>query len=170
MSVSVTLLKNAIRSFPLVVSGGGLTKSQQQLLQSMGFELFLALGCVAGGDLGDSLRHICNLACLMLSEVQACESNDWMVSTCEMSLACIGCQHPDIEKAENSFQILQKHLNKYTSFFTRRFSLLLQGVSALYATTPFLQYIFVTLDQVQSRPFQSPPVHPFACCHWSMRS
>jgi hypothetical protein len=137
MSVSITLLKNAIRSFPLVVSGGGLTKSQQHLLQTLRFELFLAFDYIAGGESGDSLRHICNLACVMLSEVQACESNDWMVSACEMNLACIGCQHPDLEKAESSFQILQKHLNKYTSFFTRRFSLLLQGVSALYKVARF---------------------------------
>ncbi len=50
----------------------------------MGFELFLAFDCVAGGESGDSLRLICNLACVMLPEVQACESNYWMVSSCEM--------------------------------------------------------------------------------------
>jgi hypothetical protein len=160
MSVSVCLLKNAIRSFPVVVSGGGLTKSQQHLLQTMGFELFLALGCVAGGDLGDSLMHICNLACLMLSEVQACESNDWMVAACEMSLACIGCQHPDLEKAENSFQILQKHLNKYSSFLTRRFSLLIQGVSALYKVARFSPHPSIRLRAAIGRceldPHDSP--------------
>jgi hypothetical protein len=153
---SVQLLKNAVQSFSLVAAGNSFGRMYQRKLQSMGFELLLGLGSLVGAEIGNSIRHACNLASLMLAEVSTCESNDWMTATCEMHLASLGSLHEDFEKSECSFLILQRHLRKYTSFFGRRHSLLLQGVTALYRIARFSPHPSIRLKAA----FGCSNIHP----------
>jgi hypothetical protein len=160
---SLQLLSHAIQSFSLAASGATFGKANQRKLQQMGFELMLSMGCLIGCQFGDLLSHGCNLACLILSEVSACESNDWMTAVIEMNLASLGCQHTDLSKAETSFQILQKHVVKYTSFFKRQYDLLLQAVLALYRVARFSPHASIRLraalgrSQPHSPKDHSPP-------------